>query len=231
MQESNEMTAEVARKELLKGGKIFYHGTGSAAAETILREGLIPKQGIGIDSLARVLASMAHSIPCDFLGRFGAPHTSFVSLAPHPELTVGYAKTVAVLTGGHPVILQVRIPVSFDTKITPFDAYEFRFNGAIPPEWISLHSKPPAIRQNGFTLAETTGCRVEVLELLLFPFLNDDPEQERRAIGYLRNLRELGIKKLSDSELELIALAGAKFRRERLKASSSATSMDHEELA
>jgi hypothetical protein len=228
MQESNEMTAEEARKELLKGGKIFYHGTCSVAAEAILREGLIPKKGIGVDS-----------IPFHYVGRFGAPHTSFVSLAPHPKLTVGYAQCVAVLAGGHPVILKVKIPISFDRKVRRLDAYEYRFEGAIPPEWLSVFSKPPALRENGLRLAETTGCHVAVLEILLFPFLRDpqclngdlDPERELRWVGDMRALREQGIIKLSDSQLELFALAGAKFRRERLKASSSATSVGHEELA
>jgi hypothetical protein len=233
MQESNEMTAEEARKALLQGGKIYYHGTSTGAADVIFREGLIPKKGIGIDSLARVLASMARSIPCDFLGRFGAPHTSFVSLAPRPEFSVGYAQFTAALAGGHPVILRVKIPISFDRKVTPFDPYEFRVEGAIPPEWLSIFSKPPALRQNGLRLAETSWCRVTALEIFLFPFLNDglDPELERRAVGYLRALREQGIIKLSDSELELFFLAGPKFRQEMLKASSSAMSVDHEGLA
>jgi hypothetical protein len=132
--------------ELTKGGKIFYHGTCSVAAEAILQEGLIPGKGKGADS-SRYPAECSSREAAAFDYIFKNAHIGrhkkgpFVFLAPRPECAATYAQYAAVVVDGHPVILKVKIPI--DRKVSRFDDYEYRFEGAIPAEWVSVLSNPP----------------------------------------------------------------------------------------
>jgi hypothetical protein len=135
------------RPELTKEGKIFYHGTCSVAAEAILREGLIPGKGKGADS-SRYPAECSSLEAAVFDYIFKNSHIrhhkgSFVFLAPRPECAATYAQYAAVVADGHPIIFKVKIPQSFYGKVSRFDDYEYRFEGAIPPEWVSVLSNPP----------------------------------------------------------------------------------------
>jgi uncharacterized protein len=84
-------------------------------------------------------------------------------------------------------------------------------------DWNGIHGANhwARVRENGLKLAETTGARVEVIEL--FAFLHDsqrlnddhDPEHGRRAVSFARDLRAMEIIKLSDLDFDLLSLACA----------------------
>jgi hypothetical protein len=53
------------------------------------------------------------------------------------EDTYAWAQCAASVNSGKPVILEVMIPESASDKLT-YDAYGWKFEGSIPPEWISV---------------------------------------------------------------------------------------------
>lgn len=192
------MTPHEARKALNEGGKIFYHGTSSVAMQQILKEGLIPKKGKGLDSISFLAAQWFRS---------------YVFLAGQKEDAFPYAQCATWADKGSPVVLEVKLPTSYLHRLRK-DAFGYRFDGPIPPEWIAarpvrvrsyphpitealksnnndlqrlieivvpqfaldwrgIHGAPHwiRVRQSGLKLAEVTGAKAQVVEL--FAFLHD----------------------------------------------------------
>jgi uncharacterized protein len=84
-------------------------------------------------------------------------------------------------------------------------------------DWHGIHGANhwARVRENGLRLAETTGAKVDVVEL--FAFLHDsrrnhdgiDPEHGERAADFADDLRTQGVIELSESDFDLLDLACA----------------------
>jgi hypothetical protein len=115
-------------------GVILYHGTSSVAVEGILKEGLIPKGGKGCDAWTIKAGLDRLWFHPGFIWE-----RPFVFMAAHPEKAMRYAQCAASVTGGNPVIIEVRVPNAHIPKLSA-DFHAWMFKGTIPPGWVSVYS-------------------------------------------------------------------------------------------
>jgi hypothetical protein len=117
---------------------IFYHGTDSRNIDSILREGLIPKKSPGADAWANRYApdisgntKVAHRAPSVFLAKTPS----------HARQFAIYAADVNNTDKG--AIFKITVPTTEIARLKEDEidtSWGFRFEGAIPPSWITHHT-------------------------------------------------------------------------------------------
>ncbi|HVJ72041.1 MAG TPA: phage minor head protein [Sphingomicrobium sp.] len=108
-----------------------WHGTSSAAVDAIKKEGLKPLAGPGNDSWA-LNNGLSDSVNYEIAGRKASVYVAFT----RNEATA-YAKRAAEVTRGHPVILEIRLPVGIETKKDELDPNRSTRLREVKPEWIT----------------------------------------------------------------------------------------------
>lgn len=117
---------------------ILFHGTASASLESIRKNGLIPKGGLGAEHGLSVTVDAEGVLRNIQTFQIGNREGS-VFMAYDSKSAQEYARWATKANpGSKAVLLVIQVPKGITLKGDEFDAQAVRFNGVIPSEWIRV---------------------------------------------------------------------------------------------
>lgn len=130
----------------------LYHGTDAKYTKSILQEGLIPKKAPGADTWAMkndigiaINALLTPRKPSVFLTKYLGHAAEFSNYA-----------ALGNSDGDRGVLFRVTIPATAEAKLKKdeLDHWAYRFEGQIPPEWITLVEEFPVLSKADLAQAQ-----------------------------------------------------------------------------